>query len=230
MVDRLKRYFYQSLDGLRQREKPEFFTAETRAMAERLFAEMAAEGVPPGKDEAARFVAGRAAEITALIDRLGADIDLDGSTSELDALLAGMDPAAWPIAARREVLINYLGFPYWDVLTLPVTSWRDAGEFDEIRVDRISADDARMIAALVPSAAVKGTGFAHFAAFFPRLSRERLSAGPASRCRPAHRYCLRQRWRRGSEGFRHRRSEAPRLRPGGRGGGAASPRLPGADR
>ena len=42
----------------------------------------------------------------------------------------------------REVLVNYLGFPFFDVLTFPLMRWRDAGEFDEILVDRISAQDA----------------------------------------------------------------------------------------
>jgi hypothetical protein len=68
--------------------------------------------------------------------------------------------------------VNYLGFPFWDVLTLSVTNWRDIGEFDEILVDRISPRDARMFSSLCGTLVPKGTGMAHFAAFFSRAYRE----------------------------------------------------------
>jgi Protein of unknown function (DUF3376) len=165
VVDRLKRDFYRRLDDLRQRERAEFFTPETRGLAVALFA-----SAP--KDDAAAFVAGRRDALSALVARLAAAIGLDASTRELDALLAAMDPAIWPAAARREVLVNYLGFPFWDVLTLSVTNWRDAGEFDEILIDRISPEDAQTVRKLGAKSRLKGIGFAHFAAFFSRAYRE----------------------------------------------------------
>jgi hypothetical protein len=82
-----------------------------------------------------------------------------------------MDPAEWPPEARREVLVNYLGFPYWDVLTLPVTTTRESGEFREILVDRISPLDARTLSAF-SGGSLKGTGFANFAGFLSRAYRE----------------------------------------------------------
>ena len=69
------------------------------------------------------------------------------------------------------VLVNYIGFPFWDVLTFSVTSWRDLGEFDEIRIDRISPEDARTLGRGA-AAALKGTAFMHFGAFFSRAFRE----------------------------------------------------------
>jgi hypothetical protein len=164
-VDGLKRGFYKCLDGLRQRERAEFFTAKTRAAAATLFA-----AVPKG--DAADFVARHRDALGALVGRLAAEIALDASTGDLDALLAAIDPAVWPAAARHEVLVNYLGFPFWDVLTLSVTNWRDAGEFDEILIDRISPDDAQAVRRLGPDIGLKGIGFAHFAAFFSRGYRE----------------------------------------------------------
>jgi hypothetical protein len=104
-----------------------------------------------------------------LIDRLAADIDLYASTRDLDALLAGI--ATWSPRARREVLVAYLGFPFWDVLTFPVMTWREIGEFNEILVDRISPRDARMINNL-GDFPLKGVGFEHFAAFLSRGYRE----------------------------------------------------------
>ena len=78
----------------------------------------------------------------------------------------------WHPAARREVFVNYLGFPFWDVLTFPVTSTRELGEFNEILVDRISPQDARALRGFEGSASLRGVGFAHFAAFLSRAYRE----------------------------------------------------------
>jgi hypothetical protein len=123
-------------------------------------------------DDAAGFAAAHREALSALMAQIAAEIGLDGGTGDLDALLSEMDPAVWPAAARREVLVNYLGFPFWDVLTLSVTNWRDAGEFNEILIDRISPVDARTLRKLGMKTRLKGTGFAHFAAFFSRAYRE----------------------------------------------------------
>jgi hypothetical protein len=101
---------------------------------------------------------------------LAAQIALDAATHEVDTLLAKLDTARWHPQARHELLINYIGFPFWDILTYSVTSWRDLGEFDEIRVDRISPEDARTVAR--GGHPLKGTQFMHFGAFFSRAFRE----------------------------------------------------------
>ena len=69
-------------------------------------------------------------------------LDLDGATGDLDGLIAGLDPKDWHHQARRDVLVNYLGFPFWDVLTFPMMS-RDvkAASSIEILIDRISPQD-----------------------------------------------------------------------------------------
>src|SRR5690606_11016453 len=74
--------------------------------------------------------------------------------------------------ARHELFTAYIGFPFWDVMAFSVSQWQDLGEFDEIRIDRISPDDARMLRAGGTAATLKGIGFAHFAAFFNRRYRE----------------------------------------------------------
>jgi hypothetical protein len=172
VVDRLKRAFYQCLDGLRRCESSGFFSASTRAAAQALFGDLPPHESWREEERARQFARANADAITRLVDAMGAEIDLDASTHEVDALLAGTDPAEWPPAARREVLVNYLGFPFWDVLTLSVTNWREAGEFDEILIDRISPRDARFFATLGQPHAPKGAGMAHFAAFFSRAYRE----------------------------------------------------------
>ena len=171
-VDRLKRAFYHSLDGLRRCESPSFFSAATRDVARALFGALPAGECWREEAPARRFAIANATAIDRLIGYMAAEINLDASTHEVDLLLAAADPAEWTQAARREVLVNYLGFPFWDVLTLSVTNWRDIGEFDEILVDRISPRDARLLAAVGQARVPKGAGMAHFAAFFSRGYRE----------------------------------------------------------
>ena len=95
-----------------------------------------------------------------LIERLAAEIDLDARTRDLDDLLATLDPADWHPEARREVLVNYLGFPFWDVLTFPITSGREIGELNEILIDRISPQDAHALGASTASRASRASGSA----------------------------------------------------------------------
>jgi len=46
---------------------------------------------------------------------------------------------------RRTMLLTYLGFPFFDVATLPLLQGEGLDEFDPIKVDRIAPDDATAI-------------------------------------------------------------------------------------
>jgi patatin-related protein len=173
VVDRLKRDFYGRLDALRQRENASFYSRKTVELVTAIFPAAPTAGeIKNLSDFAGAFVDRHAGELDRLVDLLGAEIDLSASTRELDELLATLSPDQWHPDARREVLVNYLGFPFWDVLTFPVTSTRELGEFNEILVDRISPQDARALRGFEGSSSLKGVGFAHFAAFLSRAYRE----------------------------------------------------------
>jgi patatin-related protein len=173
VVDRLKRQFYDRLDALRHREGADFYSAEARKLVTEIFPSVPSIGqVEHIESYANAFVEQHADKIDLLIERLGAEIDLKTSTRDLDHLLASLDPAEWHSDARREVLINYLGFPFWDVLTFPITSARAIGELREILIDRISPKDARTLRGFDGIESLKGIGFGHFAAFLSRSYRE----------------------------------------------------------
>ena len=172
-VNALKREFHRQLDEQRRRETAEYFPAETRALARAVFAAPAAEAAARRGEEAPQaFVATAVESIDRLALRIGEELELDRCTREIDAALAALDPALWPDGARREALVNHLGFAFWDVLALSVANWRDAGEFEEILVDRMSPEDARTLKSLGVPLALKGAGLMHFAAFFSRRYRE----------------------------------------------------------
>ncbi len=173
IVDRLKRDFYRRLDLLRRREDVRYYSREVRDLVADIF-----PATPSGADVrhlhsyAKAFADQHADKLDRLIEQLGVEIDLDASTRDLDELLASLDPAQWHPEARREVLVNYLGFPFWDVLTFPITSAREIGELNEILIDRISPQDARALKGFDGIESLKGVGFGHFAAFLSRAYRE----------------------------------------------------------
>ena len=169
-VDRLKRKFYEAVETLEQRDAAASLNAATRNLVEDIFRSAPS---PTEVREIAKyahsFVARHKDQLDLLIEHLGLDIDLKTSTRDIDALLA--ETEGWPPGGLHEVLVNYLGFPFWDVLTFPVLPWREAGEFNEIRIDRISAQDATGIERL-GAFRLKGTTFNQFAAFLSRAFRE----------------------------------------------------------
>jgi patatin-related protein len=173
VVDRLKREFYLRLDDLRRKEEASYYSAEVRELIADIF-----PAAPSPSDArnlhayATSFVEAHAPKIDRLIERLGAEIDLAASTRDLDDLLAKLDPNDWHPEARREVLINYLGFPFWDVLAFPVMSGREVGELNEILVDRISPQDVQSLPGFQGIQSLRGIGFGHFAAFLSRAYRE----------------------------------------------------------
>jgi patatin-related protein len=169
-VDRLKRKFYECIEMLDRRESAASFNFVTRNLIEDIFrsAPSPAEFRAITK-YAQSFVARHKDKLDLLIKRLALDIDLKATTRDIDILLA--KTTGWPRRGLREVLVNYLGFPFWDVLTFPATPWRETGEFNEIRVDRISAQDATGIE-LLKTLSLKGNAFNQFAAFLSRAYRE----------------------------------------------------------
>ncbi len=111
------------------------------------------------------------APITQALDLLGNDLALETDNTRTDALLISLvngsgDMAPLPAPARRELIEHYIGFAVWDVLTFSITNWRDLDEFDEIRVDRLSPDDAQTLRKGGADATLKGIQFHHFGAFF----------------------------------------------------------------
>lgn len=77
-----------------------------------------------------------------------------------------------PRNLRRRMLLTYLGFPFYDVATLPLLRNEGLTEFDPVKVDRISPDDARSIREGGTKATLRGTEFYNFGAFFSRAYRE----------------------------------------------------------
>jgi patatin-related protein len=79
--------------------------------------------------------------------------------------------AGWDRSVVVDLLVRYLGFPFWDTLVFPVQALHDVNERDHVEVVRISPYDATLLGTKA-SEKLKGTGLGHFAAFFKREFRE----------------------------------------------------------
>ena len=106
-----------------------------------------------------------------MLDRLAERMQLKKLDGETDARLAeGLSTLAKE--QRRPLLLSHLGFPFYDIATLPLLQGEGVDEFDPIRVDRIAPDDATAIRAGGAEATLKGIQFNSFGAFFSRAYRE----------------------------------------------------------
>ncbi|MEO0698787.1 MAG: patatin-like protein, partial [Pseudomonadota bacterium] len=77
-----------------------------------------------------------------------------------------------PKNLRKRMLLTYLGFPYYDIATLPLLQREFLDEFNPALIDRISPDDARSIREGGTRATLRGIEFYNFGAFFSRAYRE----------------------------------------------------------
>ena len=172
-VDRMKRRLYDRLDLLSRGERAPLDQPANRDLVEALFpaapAITSADGL---REHARRLVERRGPDLDLLVGRLASAIDLAADADALDALMAGLDSEQWRPEARREVFVNYVGFPFWDVLMFPIMTWRETGEFNRILVDRLSPQDAHTLGRFSGPGSLRGTGLGHFAGFLSRAYRE----------------------------------------------------------
>jgi hypothetical protein len=126
------------------------------------------EAAPETARQAFAEVEDRPAEALAALASL---LDLEPLDRESDVALSEA-LLKLPKGDRRALILAYLGYPYYDIATLPLLQGEGLDEFDPIKVDRISPNDATAIRKGDPRATLKGLQFNSFGAFFSRAYRE----------------------------------------------------------
>jgi patatin-related protein len=98
---------------------------------------------------------------------------LSGFTAKLYGGLLELTEG-WSDACRWDLLVRYLGFPFWDVLLYPIQALSDVGERDAVEVVRISPRDTHRIPVEDDAKHKKlvGAEKGHFGAFLSRQGRE----------------------------------------------------------
>ncbi len=107
------------------------------------------------------------AALAALADAL----DLRSLDTTSDATLIKLFAQLPTRTLKRVLLSAYLGFPFFDIAMLPLLHSDGVDEFDEIKVDRLSPEDALSLRA-AGGTTLKGAQFNAFGAFFSRAYRE----------------------------------------------------------
>ncbi len=110
-------------------------------------------------------------DVSSVIDELAESLDLTDLDAATDQALTNA-LGRLEREPRRRMLLTYLGFPYYDIATLPLLQGEGLDEFDPIKVDRIAPDDATSIRKGGADATLKGIQFNSFGAFFSRAYRE----------------------------------------------------------
>ncbi|PZU45209.1 MAG: DUF3376 domain-containing protein [Sphingomonas sp.] len=107
------------------------------------------------------------------IDVLADTLDLRTLDADADRVLvsAVTDPG-FDKESRRRLVRAWLGFPFYDIAILPLAQEETADSFEELKVDRISPDDATSLRSGGARACLKGWQLNAFAAFFSRAYRE----------------------------------------------------------
>lgn len=79
----------------------------------------------------------------------------------------------WSPERRKDILVRYLGFPFWDILLYPIQAVSEAAERDAIEIVRMSPLDATLLESPDPEKPkLAGVAVMHFGAFFKRDGRE----------------------------------------------------------
>ncbi|MES1991947.1 MAG: patatin-like protein [Pseudomonadota bacterium] len=155
-LDEFKASAYESLELLTARGRNRLNTHDIRKMCISIFDDGIAE----------------THEIEELVQHMGPALDLVGADRMIDESFALMAQTYLPPDARAHLIQAYVGFPFFDVLTLPLNKWDDLDDVDTIQVDRISPEDAKAIRQGGTQATLMGRNLGHFAAFFSRRARE----------------------------------------------------------
>lgn len=146
-IEALKKSLYELLAPYLDRRRNDFYDAATRAAV--------------AGDDAPRALAA-----------FEAALDLKALDTATDARLVALFAMTLTSPVRKALLRAYLGFPFYDIVMLPLLQGDGLDEFDEIKVDRISPEDATAIRTGGYRATLKGTQFNSFGAFFSRAYRE----------------------------------------------------------
>jgi patatin-related protein len=173
-LDRAKHRLYHHLAELQQVLQEAWETSDIARGLTALFNQRRVNAATRGQ-AVQEFVQQYRAQLDTLRDTLGEH--LGRALPQLEDHLYGdlVDTCGtWSTKVRGDLLVRYLGFPYWDMLVYPVQALSGVGERDQVEVLRISPFDATQLTPESPEqeGKLKGVSLQHFSAFFRRDYRE----------------------------------------------------------
>lgn len=110
-------------------------------------------------------------DLPSVMNSLGDALALPELDEMVDRLVAECLAAIPDAEIARQLLMAFVGFPFFDVVTLPMLE-HGMEELEGIKVDRLSPSDATSLRSGGAEATLKGIEFATFGAFMSRAYRE----------------------------------------------------------
>jgi patatin-related protein len=175
ILDAVKTRIHECLDALAIYDDCAFVDARAAEAARALLQPAAGGSALPPEADAMAFAARNASALDALIDCLGDACRIADANANMDAVLVSASVQAIEPHCRRQLLTAYLGYFYWDVILRPALGALalGSGPLEEVLIDRISPQDATLLAAAGGGGAVlAGTAFAGFGGFLSSAARE----------------------------------------------------------
>ena len=128
----------------------------------------------PAFQNAALYAHANLDAISHVIAQIGDICGLVSANEELDTLLGSPLVAGMSPELRRIILNGYLGWPYWDVVMLPVMNalGLESNAFEEVLVDRISPNDATTVCTDAGCGKLQGQAALGFGGFLSQSARE----------------------------------------------------------
>ena len=106
------------------------------------------------------------------LDSLADALHLDQYKAAADQLIADQYKINWESDLTKSLAISYIGFSFWDVTTFSIMGSKELGEFNEIKINRISPKDKSVLRDKDDDMPLNGIAMAGFGAFFSRKDRE----------------------------------------------------------
>jgi patatin-related protein len=173
-LDACKMALYQILDTIKEREVLSRFIGIDKNAVKSIVEKIITLPISDDLDclENFKIVNDHKAEMDSLFHLMSSNINLDMVRDETDILIAAQLNNSWDGNFKKNLITNYLGFAFWDVITYSINGSKSVGEFNEILVNRISPNDDLVLKADPLEMPLKGTAMRSFGAFFSREDRE----------------------------------------------------------
>ncbi|MCK5424567.1 MAG: DUF3376 domain-containing protein, partial [Emcibacter sp.] len=173
-LDHLKRSLYDILEEMGNCDRPETIPTKVKEVILNAFSPIAEldidDNIP--KSAVAEILKDRLGGLKSALDNLSDVLHLDHYKAAADQVIADQYKIAWESGLTKSVAMSYIGFSFWDVTTFSIMGSKEMGEFNEIKINRISPKDKSVLREKDDDMPLQGTAMAGFGAFFSRKDRE----------------------------------------------------------
>jgi patatin-related protein len=177
-LDQAKRALFKGIEELKKRidASSEVLGQDVVATLQAQFPLSLTDKIAKGEDlgkVAKDFVETHLAAMNKLFDGFGERLLAEKDRIHGELYRAFIDITAdWPEGRRYEIMLRYLGFPFWDAMIYPATRLSEAGELRPLHIVRMSPADSTRLGQKTAKDKLEGVQLGHFGAFLKREWRE----------------------------------------------------------